>query len=304
MTAADLSGRLAGVMVALVTPLADDGSLDEAAVERIARRSIQAGVRGICPVGSTGEGPHLSRRLRHQAIGSARAAAGPDILLIPAVVSTSAEEAREELEAYARLGANAALVTPPFYYPLSPAAVEDFFTGLADRSPLPLLMYNIPRFTKVPIPPEVVGRLAAHGRIAGIKDSSRDFEYFLDVVGAAGGRDDFSILTGSDTMLMPSLLMGGHGTITASANLVPALDVELYQAVKAEDWQHARNLQEKLRLVGVAMRRGSFPGAWKAALEMAGLCSGRTAPPTERLGQRDREGLRAALRDLEVIGEQ
>jgi 4-hydroxy-tetrahydrodipicolinate synthase len=129
------------------------------------------------------------------------------------VAQSHVSAARVEVEAAARLGADAVLVAPPFYYPMDQATLLAFYRDLAATSTVPILLYNIPQFTKVVAEPASVAMLAREGTIAGIKDSSRDFEYFEGVCIATRELPRFRIFTGSDTMLLPSLVMGGAGTI-------------------------------------------------------------------------------------------
>jgi len=154
--------------------------------------------------------------------------------------------------------------------------------------------------TKNAVPPTVVSRLAHLPRIVGIKDSSRDFEYHLAVIEATRNRAEFNVLTGNDTMLTASLLMGGRGTIAASANLVPDLSVRICRAVAENDIPTAREVQRVLSRVIEACRRGTFPAGWKAALAWAGLCEARMMPPTPELNGIDAGLLAQDLNRLEI----
>jgi 4-hydroxy-tetrahydrodipicolinate synthase len=293
---------LSGVLVALVTPLDDDGRLDETSLARLIEHVVAGGVSGICPIGSTGEGPHLPQAQRLQVVGIVAREVCGRLPVIPGIAATTLVEAQEQAARYAELGATALLVAPPFYYPISQSGINTFFTELADRSPIPVLLYNIPVFTKVAITPDTVATLARHPNIIGTKDSSRDFEYFESVLAATSGVTGFRVLTGTDTLLVPTMLMGGHGTISASANLVPGWSVALYEAIKAQDWERARGLQFDVLRVVQACRRGSFPAGWKAALELAGLCRSATVKPTEPLPAESKEELRRILTEMGAIG--
>src|ERR1700722_5479424 len=274
-------GNLRGVMVALVTPLLADGAIDHPALSRLIQRACSAGINGLCPVGSTGEGPHLTAAQRLELANRVLLEAGTTKPVIPGIACTDIDSARRELDAYANAGASAALVAPPFYFSLGRQAVEDFFVRLADYSSLPILLYHIPQFTKATLPPESVLALSAHPRIVGIKDSSRDFEFYQGLAGAA--LEKFSIFTGNDTMLLASLMAGGDGSIAASANVAPEWSVKLFQAVRASDWTAARELQLNILSLVIACRKGPFPSGWKAALEIAGVCNRRTVAPTPPL---------------------
>jgi dihydrodipicolinate synthase/N-acetylneuraminate lyase len=215
---------------------------------------------------------------------------------VPGVPAVNLADALSELDALAGVGANAALVSPPSYYPLPDEAVLRLYQTLADRSPLPLLLYNIPAFTKVRIAPEVAAALAAHPNVVGMKDSSRDMEYQQQVIQACTGAEGgFSVLTGTDTLLVASLVIGASGAIVASANLAPELSVGIYQAFTSSDTETARRLQEQLGRVVAACRRAAFPAGWKAALELAGVCSAHPVPPGAVLSGSQRAELAAGL---------
>ena len=285
--------------MALVTPLLADGAIDHAALSRLIQRACSAGINGLCPVGSTGEGPHLSAAQRLEVINRVLQEVGTAKPVIPGIACTDIDSARRQLDGCANAGALAALVAPPFYFSLSRQAVEDFFVRLADCSPLPILLYHIPQFTKAALPLESVLALSSHPRIAGIKDSSRDFEFYQALAGAA--LKEFSVLTGTDTMLLASLMAGGDGSIAASANVAPEWSVKLLQAVRASDWPVARELQLNILSLVTACRKGSFPSGWKAALEIAGVCNRHTVPPTPPLTSKMFDELRAEMVRLRVV---
>lgn len=271
-----------GVLVALATPIDDRGGLDEPGLDRLIRRVVDAGVVGICPAGSTGEGARLTRPQRRQLVSAVRARIPDGMPVIAGLPVTTLDDARLELVEAGAAGASAALVAAPSYYPASDDDLRRLYTELADAAPVPIVLYNIPVYTSIPIPPEIVAELAGHPNVAGIKDSSRDMEYLEDVVYRTRDQD-FRVLTGSDTLLFASLLVGVHATIAASANLVPALGVGIYDAVARGDHDGAKDLQRKLFNVVQACRRGSAPAGWKAALQIEGVCSARMVSPASRL---------------------
>lgn len=301
-----MSARLpTGVMAALATPLDETGKLDEQGVIRLLESLMSHSVSGICPVGSTGESPLLERatRVRLTSLVSERITEG--IWNIPASMSNTLAEVVEDLRLYADAGAHAALVTPPFYYQHNSEAIRRWFESVVENSPLPIVLYNIPAFTKISTPPEVVAQLAKDPRVIGMKDSSRDMEYFENVLKAVKG-SSFSLLTGTDTMLLASGILGASGTIAASVNLVPEIVTGLWDAITAGSWESARELQNNLLAIVGACREAGFPAGWKAALSLKGLCSKYVAFPNlpvsgqslDRLSQRLNEAgvvLRAAI---------
>ena len=298
--------ELSGVLPALASPLHKDGSADEAGIKRLVDHVISGGVHGLLPLGSTGEGASLGERTRSQILRCVVEASAGRVPVICGVAQPNLEAARAEVAAASRLGADAALVAPPFYYPTDQATVKAFYRRLAAETKIPLLLYNIPQFTKVFTEPATVAELARDGTIAGIKDSSRDFEYFEYVCVATRDLPRFRIFTGSDSMLLASLVMGGSGTICGAANIAPGWVVGIYDDFVRGDWEAARKHQDALIGLVMAVRTGVFPAAIKAALHLQGICEPWPAPPvaayddaaTARLRDRlESWGLLSALRD-------
>lgn len=287
--------ELSGVLPALVTPLHRDGSADEAGIRRLVEHVIAGGVHGLLPLGSTGEGASLAERTRWRVLSCVVEAAAGRVPVICGVAQPHLEAARSEVAAAARLGAHAALVAPPFYYPTDQATVLAFYRRLAADSKIPLLLYNIPQFTKVVAEPATVAELARESSIVGIKDSSRDFEYFENVCVATRDLPRFRIFTGSDSMLLASLAMGGAGTICGAANVAPSWVVRIYSAVQRRDWESARDSQDALIELVMALRAGVFPAAIKAALQLQGICEPWPAPPIAALDEASTARIRQRL---------
>ena len=284
-------GSLTGVIPALVTPLHEDGSVDEPAVGRLVAHVLDAGVSGVSPLGSTGEGASLDEPSRRAVLKAVIAAARGRVPVICGVIQSHLNAAQADLEAAERLGADAALVAPPFYYLTDQATLLSFYRRLAEGSKLPVFLYNIPQYTKIVAEPETVATLAREGTIKGIKDSSRDYEYFERVCGATRDLPRFRIFTGSDTMLLASVAMGGAGTICGAANVAPAWVVRIYDEFTRGDLAAARRHQDELIDLIMRLRGGVFPAAIKAALEIQGICSAWPARPVAPLDSRAKEAL-------------
>ncbi len=283
------------MLVALVSPVTREGRVDEPAIARLVDHVIEGGVTGILALGSTGETASLDEPSRRAVLAATVRAARGRVPVLCGVAQSHLAAARAELEAAARLGALAALVAPPFYYPIDQPTVLAFFRQLAPDSPLPILLYNIPQFTKVVAEPATVATLAREGVIAGIKDSSRDFEYFESVCAATRDLPRFRIFTGSDTMLLASLVMGGAGTICGAANVAPSWVAGVHDDYRRGDLTAARAGQDALLRLVLTLRGGVFPSAIKAALHLQGLCEPWTAPPVQRLDERPEAALREQL---------
>jgi 4-hydroxy-tetrahydrodipicolinate synthase len=286
---------LTGVLVALASPMTRSGEVDRAGVERLVDHVIEGGVHGVLALGSTGETASLDEPARRGVLDAVVSAAQGKVTVMCGVAQSQLSTAIAEVEAAARAGADAVLVAPPFYYPTDQAGVLAFYRAVAERSTLPVLVYNIPQFTKVAVDPATIATLASEGAIKGIKDSSRDFEYFEGVCIATRDDPAFRIFTGSDTMLVASLAAGGAGTICGAANVAPAWVVKVYDEFMRGDLEAARNSQDAVYRLVAALRAGVFPLAIKAALHMEGVCGSWSAPPVRRLEEPAESRLREFL---------
>ena len=294
---------LEGVIVALLTPVDRAGLVDHGALRQLVERLLSRGVTGISPLGSTGEGYSLDLDQRLAVVDTVAASVPPGTPVIPGMFAHNHEQAVAEIAAYADHGGTAVLAAPPAYYPLKPAEQRGYFARLADATALPLVIYNIPVFTKIIIDPAVAAELAGHPRIAGLKDSGRDLDYaarLLDAVAAAGAAADFSVLTGSDSMIVSYLLAGARGTICANANIVPETVRAAYDAVLAGKLDDALRHEAALRAVQAAIPAGST-AAYKAALAASGVGERWLVPPRLALTDAENERLVARLTGLDVL---
>jgi 4-hydroxy-tetrahydrodipicolinate synthase len=294
---------LEGVIVALLTPVDREGKVDHGALRQLVERVTGRGVAGVSPLGSTGEGYSLGLDQRLAVVDTVAGSVPAGMPVIPGVFAHNHGQAVAEIAAYADHGGTAVLVAPPGYYPLRAAEQEAYFARLADATALPLVMYNIPVYTKVQIAPAVAAALAAHPRVAGLKDSGRDLGYaatLLDAVRAAGAAADFSVLTGTDSMLVSYLLAGARGTICASANVVPELVLAVYDAVRAGKLDDALRVEARLRQVQAACAVGAPPAAYKAAVASSGVGEPWLVPPRLPLTEAETAELIERLTAIDV----
>jgi dihydrodipicolinate synthase/N-acetylneuraminate lyase len=295
---------LEGVIVALITPVDRDGTVDHGALGQLVERLAARGVTGISPLGSTGEGYSLDLEQRLAVTRTVARSVPAGMPVIPGVFAHNHEQAAAEIAAYAGRGATAALVAPPGYFPLGATEQERYFSRLADITELPIVLYNIPVYTKIQIAPPVAAALASHPRVAGLKDSGRDLGYaatLLDAVTAAGPPADFSVLTGTDSMLVAYMLAGAQGTICGNANVVPELVRAAYDAVRAGKLDDALRLEARLRAVSAAFSTGPLAAAYKAALAATGIGEPWLVPPRRPLTEAETAQLMDRLTALGVL---
>lgn len=294
------SKRFVGTMVALATPLNQDETIDEAGLRRLLCRVLDAGIHGIVVLGSAGEFAALADSEKRRAIEiTVDEVAGR----VPVIAGTGEPGTRRAVKATRRaaeLGADAALVVPPYYYRVNATAVVDHYRALAAEAGLPILLYNIPVFTKVTLDLDAVCELAEEPGIVGIKDSGGSFGYFQSLVQRVRC-EEFTVLTGSDRLLFVSLAVGGDGNIGPSANVVPSWFVGLWDAVKESRWHDAWSLQQRIMAFGSVVGHGGFPAGLKGALAALGICQNTVTSPLASLTDEQMEEVRARLREFQLL---
>lgn len=297
--------QLGGVLPALVSPLQRDGEVDVAGTRRLIQHVLDGGVTGVVALGSTGESATLGERQRRRLVETVAQEVNGRVPLIVGVAQVDLETVQEELRTAAGAGATAALVTPPYYAPPDQAAILEFYRRLAAEDILPILIYNIPMYTKVSVDPKTVVTLAQEGVVAGMKDSSGNFSYHSQVLAATRTLPEFRLFMGNEGMLLASLTMGGVGTICATANVAPQLVLNVFENARSGNLQAARNLQFEVMDLVSALVAGGLPLGFKAALSLMGVCEPWPAPPTQPLDPRHFDGVRDALarHNIRVLAE-
>ena len=281
--------QLAGVLAPITTPF-DSATGDVAPVHlrHNVSRLIAAGLDGVVVAGSTGESALLDADEQRRMVAWVREVL-PDKSWL--VVGTGAESTRLAValtRAAAAEGADAVLARPPGYFStaVSPASLGDYFRAVADASPVPVLVYNIPKYTHLPIAAGLLQRLAAHPNIVGVKDSSGDAKNLAAYRDAA---PDWSVFVGSGALLYAALELGCEGGILAVACFAAALCAEVLAAFRAGDRARAGRLQERLVPLDREIVGKLGPGGVKAAMDAVGLYGGPVRAPLAPVVAADRE---------------
>src|SRR5215471_18020142 len=295
-----------GIIPPVLTLLSDRDTLDAAAFDRLLEHLITGGSSALFILGSTGEAPGLSYRLRREVIDHACAVAGDRLPVLVGITDTSFIESVSAAEHAAKAGASALVLSPPFYYTLSQSAFLGYLERIVPLLPLPLYLYNMPSYTKIMIAPETVKAAAAIPNIYGLKDSSGDRAYFRACKEAASGRSDFALLGGVEEILAELVGEGAHGGVCGGANLFPRLYVQLYEAAAGGDCEKIQRLQ---RIV-MAIRGGvytvgesgsSYLRGLKTAVSVLGIGNGLMAEPYQSLTESDREHLGRVLSEVQTL---
>src|ERR671915_1877606 len=237
-----------GLMPAMVTPFDERGEVDLKATEAVVERFIEAGVDGISPLGSTGEFSHLTgderRRFAEEVV---RIVAGR----VPLVIGVGAAGTKEmvELARHAEsVGADAVLVVSPFYWKVGEEALFRHFATVAESVGIPVVVYNLPMLTGIDLSPSLIARIADEcPNAVGIKDTVTEYGHTVGVIREAKReRPDFSVLSGWEDLILPSLLAGADGSICAFANVAPELFVNLVRSARDGDLQRAAELHRRV----------------------------------------------------------
>ena len=290
-----------GIYAAMATPLARDGEVDPVGVKNVVDYLFTNGVTGLSILGSTGEGPALTIAQRQRALEATMEATAGRGAVFTGAASSAVSEVIASLKTVTGSGAQGALVPPPYYYRLDSDGIVGYYERIAEASPVPIIIYNIPVMTKLQIPPDAVARLIEHPNIMGLKDSGGDFGYFSTLARIAADYDGFTLYTGSDAMLASVLWVGGHGLIGGAVNIVPDVLVALYRAYQEGDSARAIALQGDVARAGAAMQVGTFPAAMKAQYALKGLCERYTAAPIPPLTDAEMEQLGMQLAEAGVL---
>jgi 4-hydroxy-2-oxoglutarate aldolase len=274
--------KLRGLLLPFTTPFGADGGVDALALCENIKRWNETGVAGYVALGSTGERAHLDERERAAVVETARTCVPESMAFVVGIGEQSTRLASLEAKRAAATGADAVLMLTPHFYrgALTQDALREHFTAVADASPVPVVLYNIPQNTGVVIAPETVALLSRHENIAGIKDSSGDMVNLVEMLRLVGeGRDDFAVLTGHAGVFYASLCAGVRGAILAAGCVAPRLCVEIYDAFRAGDHQRASELQRLLAPVARAVTTRFGIGGLKAALDLLGYAGGLPRMP-------------------------
>jgi 4-hydroxy-2-oxoglutarate aldolase len=290
---------LNGILAPLVTPFAESGDLDVEGFGRNIRAHLAAGCIGVVVTGSTGEAALLDDAERNALVERARAEVGSDRTLIVGTGSESTRATIARSRAAAERGADGVLVVAPHYYgdAMSPEALREHYERVADESPVPVLLYTIPKYMHFSLSPELVAELAQHENIVGMKDSSGNAELFARYLESQS--ESFRVLTGSGVLFCEAMIMGGHGGILAVSLFAPARTFDVWQAHQRGDHSAAISAQGPLtplaqRIVG----QMGVPGV-KAAMDRVGLVGGVPRSPLRPLGAPAKALLEELLRAAE-----
>jgi len=297
-----VSLTLKGVLGPVVTTFqTSNGDVDSESFARNVRAHLDAGMHGIVVTGSTGEAALLDERERMTLVEAARKQIPRERLLIVGTGAESTRTAQRYTKLAAERGADAVLVVAPHYYggkAMTHGALAAHYTAIADTSPVPVVLYNIPKYMHFALPPALVAELARHQNVVGIKDSSGDLDLLAGYLQAQSA--SFSVLTGNGATFQRALGMGARGGILAVGLFATSLALEVYAAVSQGTSSSVDQVQERLgNLSTRIVSELGVPGV-KIALDRIGLRGGPVRPPLQPLAGEDVARIAELLRQAEL----
>jgi 4-hydroxy-tetrahydrodipicolinate synthase len=288
-----------GVGTALVTPFTQRGEVDEAAVRRLARRQIDAGVHFLCPCGTTGETPTLTAAERLRIVEIVVDEAGGKL---PVLAGAGGYDTRELIHAageMAQRGASGFLSVTPYYNKPTQEGLYQHYRAFAESTPLPIIVYNVPGRTGVNVEVATLARLAQIPNIVGVKEASGNVSQMCDICRAVPS--DFIVLSGDDALTLPLMAVGGRGIVSVASNQIPAEMVQMVEAAERNDFAAARQVHTRILPLMQINFIEANPIPVKAAMAAMGLLENVYRLPMVPPRQASREKILGVLKEMRLL---
>ena len=287
-----------GSLVAIVTPF-KNGAFDETAYRELIEFQIANGTHGIVPCGTTGESATLSHEEHERVVAFTVEVVNRRVPVIAGTGSNATDEAIAFTAHAKRAGADGALLITPYYNKPTQEGLYQHYAAVARAVDLPLILYNIPGRTSVNMTPATIARIAKLGNVVGIKEGSGSLGQVSDIIHQCD--DDFTVLSGDDSLTLPMMALGAKGVITVTANVAPKDMAALVTAALAGNFAEARASHFKLASLFSALFYETNPIPVKEALAMMNKIEPELRLPLTPLSSDNRERLRQVMKDTGLI---
>jgi 4-hydroxy-tetrahydrodipicolinate synthase len=290
-----------GVGTALVTPFTRNGDLDEKSVRRLGRRQIDAGIHFLVPNGTTGENPTLTLEERTRIVEILVDEANGQVPILAGAGGYNTKEVVHLADEMRKAGASGLLSVTPYYNKPTPEGLVQHFRAIADSTPLPIIVYNVPGRTGVNIDVNTLVRLAAIPNVVGVKEASGNVTQVCEICKAVPS--DFLVLSGDDALTLPVMAVGGRGVISVVSNEIPKEMAQMVAAVEQNDFAAARTIHARIMPLMQINFVESNPVPVKAAMAAMGLLEEVYRLPVTSPRSESREKILAVLNDLKLFGD-
>lgn len=287
-----------GIIPPIITPFDEQGLIDYEAMEFNIKKWNETDLTGYLIFGSNGESVHLSDTEKINLTKEIKFISHNKKIIV-ASGKNSTKLTIELTNKLGEHGADAALLLPPFYYGLSNEDISQYFIDVADNTEIPIMIYNVPKYTNMSIPVDTIIEISYHENIIGIKDSSGDVGRIGMYVRDAS--DDFNVFVGTANAIYASLILGAEGGILALANIVPDQCTKIYDLVKNNKLEQAKNLQLKLIPVNLAITAKFGVSGLKYAMDKLGYKGGKTRKPLSPISDKTKKQLDEILKEANLI---
>ena len=292
--------QFTGLGTALITPFRHDGSLDEPAIRRLARRQIEAGVHFLSPCGTTGEAPTLSEQEKIRVVELVVEEADGKV---PVLAGAGGYDTREVVHMVRRMeqaGATGILSVTPYYNKPTPEGLYQHYKMIAESTSLPIVVYNVPGRTGVNVDAQTLLRIAELKNVVAVKEASGNMTQMCEICAAV--RDDFIVLSGDDALALPLMAVGGRGVVSVASNEVPAEMAQMVELAEKGDFRGASRLHTWLFPLMQMNFVESNPGPVKAAMAAMGLIAETYRLPMASPRPASREKIVRVLQELKLMG--
>lgn len=288
-----------GVGTALVTPFTKTGALDEAGVRRLGRRQIDAGVHFLCPCGTTGESPTLTDAERTRIVEILVDEAKGAVPILVGAGGNNTAEIIHQADAMRRVGANGLLSVTLYYNKPTQEGLYQHYRAIAESTPLPIIVYNVPGRTGVNVDVATLARLAQIPNIIGVKEASGNVTQMCEICRALP--TDFIVLSGDDALTLPLMAVGGRGIISVASNEIPSEMTELVEVAERGDFAAARAIHARILPLMLGNFMESNPIPVKAAMAAMGLLDEHYRLPMCSPKADSRQKIANVLKDLGLL---
>ena len=292
--------RFTGVGTALITPFTKDGSLDESAIKRLARRQIDGGVHFLSPCGTTGEAPTLSHRDKLRVVELVLEEANGRVPVLAGAGGYDTREVIELARDMERVGADGLLSVTPYYNKPTQEGLYQHFKAIAESVRIPIVLYNVPTRTSVNMSVETTLRLSEIPNIVATKEAAMNAEHWSTIVSSA--REGFHLLSGDDPLTVAAMAVGGKGVVSVASNEAPAEMAQIVELCEKNDYPAARKLHHWLYPLIQVNFIETNPIPCKAAMAAMGLIEESYRLPMVAPSSMAREKIMRVLQQLKMLG--
>jgi 4-hydroxy-tetrahydrodipicolinate synthase len=296
---------LTGIIPPIVTPLLSNTELDVSGLKNLIDHILAGGVHGVFLLGTTGEATNLDYNLRKEFIYRACDFVDKKVPVVVGITDTCLQGSLEIAKTSKDAGADALVISSPYYLPISQNEFVAYLEELVPQLPLPFMMYNMPSCTKMHMSVNTVKKAKELGAI-GIKDSSGNLPYMLSLIEEFKNSPEFAIIAGTEIFIPETIKAGGHGAVAGGANIFPSLFVDLYEASLNDDTEKIEQLREKLILIeekiyNVGAHSSKYIKTIKSALSALGICSDFVAMPFHRFDNVKTNQIKQNMKELSIL---